>query len=199
MPAKIFNIVVLFIAVFCASAVYAGDLEDGVAAYEKKNYAVAMTKFKKAAAQGLAEAQSNLGLMYNKGQGVVQDYAEAVKWWKLAAAQGVAVAQYNLGFMYYGGQGVVQDYAEAVKLFRLAAAQGRTDAQYNLGFMYGNGQGVVQDYVRAHMWWNLAAVKGDADAVKSREVVAAKMTTQQIAAAQKLARECQDRNYKNCD
>ena len=65
--------------------------------------------------------------------------------------------------------------------------------------MYSNGQGVVQDHVRAHMWWNLAATKGDADAVKNRDIVAAKMTTQKIAEAQKLARECQARNYKNCD
>ena len=65
--------------------------------------------------------------------------------------------------------------------------------------MYDLGQGVVQDYVRAHMWLNLAAVKGDADAVKNRDIVAAKMTTQQIAAAQKLAGECQARDYKNCD
>ena len=45
----------------------------------------------------------------------------------------------------------------------------------------------------------LAATKGDADAVENRDIVAARMTTQQIAAAQKLARECQARNYKNCD
>ena len=49
------------------------------------------------------------------------------------------------------------------------------------------------------MWYNLAAVKGDADAVKSRDIIAKKMTTQQIAEAQKLARECQARNFKNCD
>jgi TPR repeat protein len=122
-----------------------------------------------------------------------------VKWYKLAAAGGEVGAQFNLGLMYSNGQGIVQDYAEAVKWYRLAAAQGLALAQHNLGSMYYNGQGVVQDYVRAHMWFNLVAAKGDADAVKNREVVAAKMTTQQIAAAQKLARECQARDYKNCD
>ena len=49
------------------------------------------------------------------------------------------------------------------------------------------------------MWLNLAAAQGDANAVENRDIVAKKMTTQQIAAAQKLARECQARNYKNCD
>ena len=47
------------------------------------------------------------------------------------------------------------------------------------------------------MWWNLAAVTGDDDSVKNRDIVANKMTSQQIAEAQKLARECQARNFKN--
>ena len=128
-----------------------------------------------------------------------KNYAVAMAYFKHAAAQGDADAQYSLGHMYDKGLGVVQDYAEAVKLYRLAAAQGLADAQNNFGVMYDNGQGVVQDYVRAHMWFNLAATKGQTNAVKNREVVAAKMTTQQIAEAQKLARECQARNYKNCD
>ena len=65
--------------------------------------------------------------------------------------------------------------------------------------MYGEGQGVVQDYTRAHMWFNLAAVKGNSNAVKNRDFVAKRMTSQQIAEAQKMARECQARNFKNCD
>ena len=49
------------------------------------------------------------------------------------------------------------------------------------------------------MWWNLAAVKGDSNAVKNRDTIAKKMTPQQITEAQKLARECQARNFKNWD
>ena len=199
MLTKILNIVVLVITMLCASAVNAGAFEDGDAAYDKKNYAVAMTKFKQAAAQGEVKAQLKLGFMYEAGEGVAQDKAEAVKWYKLAAAQGHARAQSNLGLLYAEGQGVVQDYAESVKWWKLAATQGRAEAQYNLGVMYEKGQGVVQDYVRAHMWINLAAAQGTRASLIDRDIVAAKMTTQQIAQAQKLARECQDRNYKNCD
>ena len=65
--------------------------------------------------------------------------------------------------------------------------------------MYYNGRGVVQDYTRAHMWFNLAAVAGDKDSVSGRDTIAAKMTTQQIAEAQKMARACQARNFKDCD
>ncbi len=49
------------------------------------------------------------------------------------------------------------------------------------------------------MWWNLAAVTGHANAVKGRDLVAKLMTQQQVAEAQKLARECQAQKFKNCD
>ena len=106
MLTKILNIVVLLTTMLCANAVNAGDLEDGYAAYYKKNYALAFVKFKQAAAQGQADAHHSVGIMYEKGQGVVQDYAEAVKWYKLEAAQGGAFGQYALGNMYSNGQGV---------------------------------------------------------------------------------------------
>jgi len=128
-----------------------------------------------------------------------EDYATALKKFKSAAAKKNARAQLGLGDMYFHGYGVVQDYAEAVRWYKLPASQGNTAAQYQLGVMYGIGQGVVQDYARAHMWFNLAAVSGDKDAIKNRDIVAARMTAQQISEAQKMARECQARNFKQCD
>jgi tetratricopeptide (TPR) repeat protein len=53
----------------------------------------------KAAEQGDAAAQFNLGLMYYFGEGVQQDYAEAEKWYRKAAEQGDASAEYNLGWV----------------------------------------------------------------------------------------------------
>ena len=55
--------------------------------------------------------------------------------------------------------------------------------------MYAEGRGVAQDYVQAHMWFYLAAAQGDAKALKNRDSIAAKMTSAQIAEAQRLARE----------
>ena len=62
------------------------------------------------AEQGNADAQFNLGFMYEYGKGVPQDYQQAAKWYKLAANQGHAYGQYNLGLMYVQGDGVPQDY-----------------------------------------------------------------------------------------
>ena len=77
-------------------------------------------------------------------------------------------------------------------------SQGNADAENNLGAMYYNGQGVLQDNVYAHIWWSIAASNGAGDAVKNRDIAAKRMTTEQVAQAQKLARECVKKNYKGC-
>jgi uncharacterized protein len=146
-------------------------------------------RYRKAADQGYALAQYNLGFFYAEGRGVPQDYVEAKNWYLKAADQGEAHAQSNLGVMYDEGRGVPQDYAEAVNWSRLAANQGRADAQFNLGVMYAQGQGVPQDYVSAHMWFNLSAAQGDQSAAKNRDNIARRMTPAQIAEAQRLAHE----------
>ena len=68
-----------------------------------------MRWYRLAAEQGHAGAQSNLGVMYANGEGVLKDDAEAVRWYRLAAEQGHAGAQYNLGLMYAKGEGVLKD------------------------------------------------------------------------------------------
>ncbi len=167
---------------------YAGFYE-GFNAYNKGDYATALSEFRLLAEQGDADAQYNLAHMYRKGEGVAQNYAEAVKWYRKAAEQGDSSAQNNLGVMYGNGEGVAQNYAEAVKWYRKAAEQGHSSAQFNLGLMYDKGQGVPQDYVFAHMWFNLSAAQGGKDARKNRDIAAELMTPEQIAQAQKLARD----------
>ena len=115
----------------CAAPVAAGPIEEGWQAYNSGDYATAIRLWRKAAEQGTAKAQNNLGVMYDKGQGVPQDYIEAVKWYRKAAEQGYAVAQFNLGYMYNKGRGVPPDDIEAHKWYNLAAAQGNADAVKN--------------------------------------------------------------------
>jgi TPR repeat protein len=153
-----------------------------------QDYTEAVKWFREAAEQGHAGAQNNLGFMYHAGQGVPQDDAEAVTWYRKAAEQGEAVAQISLGVMYANGRGVRQDHAEAFKWYRKAAEQGHAGAQNNLGFIYADGQGVPQDYVQAHKWLNLSAAQGEAIAAENRDIIAKRMTPEQIAEAQKLAR-----------
>ena len=137
--------------------------------------------------QGFAINQYNLGVMYDKGQGVPQDYQQAAYWYEKAAEQGSADAQLNLGLMYTKGKGVPQDYKKAIHWLQKAAAQGETAAQYGIGLLYANGQGVPQNYAKAHMWLNLAAGQGYESAALNRDIVASKMTPKQVAEAQRLA------------
>ena len=136
--------------------------------------------------------------MYRQGLGVPQDDKEAVNWYRKSAEQGDADAQHNLGVMYKKGLGVPQDYKEAVNWYRKSAEQGDAWAQDALGLMYRQGLGVPQDNVYAHMWFNIAASNGDDDARSNRDLVAIRMTTEQLTEAQKLARECVRKNYKDC-
>jgi uncharacterized protein len=89
-----------------------------------------------------------------------------------------AIAAYNSG-----------DYATALLRFRPLADQGDPAAQYRLGYMYERGQGHTQDLVLAYMWFDLSAVKLTPAALESRDFVATLMTADQIAKAEKLARE----------
>lgn len=96
---------------------------------KKKNNIEALKWFKKAAEQGYADAQYNLGYCYLTGQGVSQDYSKAVMWYRKAAENGLAYAQYSLGFCYENGQGVLKDIKEAKRWYWKAAKQKYPDAQ----------------------------------------------------------------------
>ena len=89
--------------------------------YNDQEDVEAVKWFRKAADQGVAEAQTMLGLMYENGHGVPQDHKKAVRWYRKATEQGDAKAQSNLGFMYLKGLGLTQDDKEAVKWFGKAA------------------------------------------------------------------------------
>jgi TPR repeat protein len=115
---------------------------------------------------------------------------------KPLADQGDAHAQYRLGLMYQLGEGVPEDRGEAIRWYRKAADQGDTTAQYDLGFMYSKGEGVQQNYVMALMWSDIAASRipvSDTEehkaAVALRDNIASKMTPEQIAEAQRMAKE----------
>ncbi len=88
------------------------------------------------------------------------------------------------------------DYKTAFEKWKPLAEQGYASAQYNLGVMYDNGQGVAQDYIQAHMWFNIAGANGYEDGRKNRDIIEKRMTPDQIAEAQKLAREWMEKHNK---
>jgi uncharacterized protein len=153
--------------------------------------------YRRSADQGARYAQYFLGEMYADGRGVSQDDREAVKWYLLAAEQGYDMAQLKLGVHYQGGLGVPRDISEAVKWYLLAAEQGEPHAQGSLGALHFAGQGVPRDDVMAHMWSSLALkMSGKAIYIELRDAAAAQMTPDQIAEAQRLAREWRPKTWE---
>ena len=133
--------------------------------YQQKKYKEAYDLYTKAASQGNAEAQSNLGWMYQHGQCVAKDYQSAFFWYQKAANQGFAAAQNNLGSMYFYGQHVEEDYQQALKWYKNAASGGSAAAQNNLGYIYHKGERVEKNITEAVKWYQLAAKQNHSEAI----------------------------------
>ena len=106
----------------------------------RKEFTTALQLFTDLANRGMAEAQINLGMMFESGQGVLQNFDEAIKWYRLAASQGLIKAQEKLNLL----------------VSKAAAAQ----VNFGLGVAFENGQGVPQDIMEAIRWYQLSADQG---------------------------------------
>lgn len=119
------------------------------------------------------------------------NYAAAEKLLLPLAEGGNAYAQYRLGQVYAEATGELRSVEEAAKWFESAALQGQPHAQYKLGILYVNGNGVSKDFVQAYLWLSLSArsISGSgSEAVRQRDLVAARMSSSQLADAKKLVR-----------
>jgi TPR repeat protein len=144
----------------------------------------ALKWYRKAAEQGLAEAQCNLGM-----DGIFGDKTEGTEWIRKAAQHGSAPAQTQLGVYYYRGVGVPKNTAEGAKWLLKAAEQGYAEGQSQLGLSYFSGDGVPADYVEAYKWISLAEAqgftRGDVPLSRLQRI----MTREQIGEGQRLARQ----------
>ena len=124
------SLLVVFFLAGCSSA---DTYEEGMKAYDSKNYAKAFKIFSAEATKGNPDAQHSLGLMYNRGDGDVrQDYKEAVKWYSAAAEKGNINSLTNLAIMHLNGTGVPKNVINGYALSSLAASLGNPDAKANM-------------------------------------------------------------------
>ena len=96
----------------------------------------------------------------------------------------------------------MHNYDEGVVWYRKAAELGDAGAQFNLGKMYSLGQGVPQDFEQAYFWISLAVSRASSAEERNRFVSArglfvGQMTAQQIAEAQRLAKEWRPQPVRN--
>jgi TPR repeat protein len=154
------GLVALALSLSLTAQAVSGPFEDGMSAFSHGDGATALRLWQPLAEQGDANAQFELGVMYESGRGVPPDYPAAMKWYLRAADRGHAFAKLSLGAMYENGEGVPQDFVQAHKWYNLAVA----------------GLPASETEIRAV-------------AEKLLNGVAAKMTAAQIAEAQQFASE----------
>lgn len=129
------------------------------------DYGAAAHWFRRAAAEGHAEAMFFLGILHSAGQGVEQDAGAAAAWYKQAAEIGFADAMYNLAYLHIEGKGVEQDDSAALRWFRRASDMGHAGATYTIGYMHFQGRGVARDEDKALQWFMKAVDKGSMEAL----------------------------------
>jgi len=119
--------ILLGVPVLCAVTISCEDYRADKA-YIHRDYRKTVEELRDLAERGEARAQYDLGLLYDKGQGIPQSDKQAFHWYQMAAEQDDDRAQYNLGLMYANGQGAQQDNVGAYYWISLAAAQGNKHA-----------------------------------------------------------------------
>jgi hypothetical protein len=87
-------------------------------AFDRANLKTALKVWMEAAEAGDAEAQNNVGEIYERGLGTEPNFEAAALWYGKSAAQNNHKAQFNLGSLYEQGLGVPADRLKALNLYR---------------------------------------------------------------------------------
>jgi len=131
----------------------------------QQNIERAIVWYQKAAQNGSAEAQYQLGLAYEAGNGVTKNESLAASHYMNAAIQDYHDAQYRLGICYEEGRGLGKDLDKAFRSYTRAAEQGNCDAQNRLGVWFEKGIGTAVDIEKAKEWYKKAGGNGSAEAL----------------------------------
>jgi len=90
----------------------------------QQDYARALETYMRAADEDYADAEAQIGYMYQNALGVQADYAKAMEWNNRAAQQGNAQGQAQIGYLYQNGLGVTQNLDEAGRWYTRAKEGG---------------------------------------------------------------------------
>ncbi|MEO7318553.1 MAG: hypothetical protein ABIZ56_06165 [Chthoniobacteraceae bacterium] len=141
---------------------------------------------RRAARAGSALAMNEVGVRYQKGQGVAAEPTNAIGWFTVAAQRGLPAAQVNLGNCFEIGNGVLQDLSLAGTHYAAAAKQQFGPAQYLLAQLYESGRGTAANPVYAFVYYTLAAKNGTEAAAKKAADLKGKLTDEQMKEAEKM-------------
>lgn len=118
-------------------------LDDGLGAYTSGQYGAAHVQFLTLANHGSAIAETMLGIMYARGQGVSVDPATAATYWFRAANRGYAPAQLALARAIANGRGVTRDYGAAWVWAQLAEARGDAPLRAQAHLLAGSLESLI--------------------------------------------------------
>jgi uncharacterized protein len=194
------TLVILTALLGSAGAVWAGDFDKGLKAYQSGDFATAMKEWTPLAEQGDASAQFNLGVMYSKGKGVTQDDAEAFAWMERSAKQKYGPALSELGLYFERGLGTEKNENLAFIMYRKSAIGDWPGGQKRLGNAFGRGLGTDSNDQLAYMWMFLAKENGykKSDIDSEMKYAASRLSSEQIDQAKDWARDCKISRYKSC-
>lgn len=138
--------------------------------FKDANRRNAIRWLKASAESGHAEAQFDLGTIYEDGVvalGIVVDESEALKWYRRAAEQNFPQALAMIGWYHLQGKGgLISDFDKAIPYLHSSATNGVIIAQKVLGGLYETGEIVGEtNKLKACQFYSMAAAKGDAEAM----------------------------------
>ncbi len=119
-----------------------------------ENLELAAVYYRQGCAAGDARACTNLGVMFENGQGVYGDEVKAAELYDDGCEGGDSLGCTYLGFMYQGGRGVPESPVKAYEMFRLGCEAAHSVACTHLGISYETGKGVKVDYGRAGRFYS---------------------------------------------
>lgn len=144
---------------------------------------------RRAATVGSLVAMNEMGVRYQKGQGVEADNIAAIGWFTVAAQRGLPASLVNLGNCYEIGKGVLQDFDQAGAHYAAAAKQNFGPAQYLLAQLFEQGKGAKANPVYAYINYTRASANGIEAAAKKAGDIKASLTADQLKEAAKLMEE----------
>lgn len=151
-PLAAFTSSCLVLAAAALATPAVASVRDGVEAWARGDYAVAVAEWQGPAAEGDPDAMFNMGQAYRLGRGVPEDMARAEELYQAAARAGHVQAADTYGLMLFqdGRREAALPYVQA------ASTRGDPRAQYLLGIAHFNGDLVERDWERAYALLTLA-------------------------------------------
>jgi TPR repeat protein len=117
----------------------------------------------KARNQGDAEAQYQIGIVFNGGIGLDKNEDEAIYWFKKSADGNYYKSFWRVGFYYR----MKENFNLAFILYEKGAERGCCYAQCSLGYFYSNGLGTAVNFEKAVYWFQKSVEAGNAVAMNN--------------------------------